>query len=331
MQVLVLAGGVGSRMMPWTADTPKPLLPMLDKSLLERVVESIPKDLIDEVIISGGYKAEQIEEYFASQDSGFDVRIISEDEPLGTGGAIANCKDAISGTFACFNGDVISSLDMAEMLSMHKMKKGLGTIGLWEVEDPTRFGIVGIDESSKVTKFLEKPRPEQVFSNLINAGSYILEEDVFDIMPDGRHSIERDVFPVMAEQGSLYGMPFEGYFIDAGTPKSWQDGISACIEHREVGSGIVRDQSWIDHESVIGDESLISESMIASLAQIGDKSIVTKSSILSGAVIGSGSVITSSLVGKGARIAPGISLNNCVIGNGEVITTSLEDSKVPSL
>jgi len=330
MQVLVLAGGIGSRMMPWTSDTPKPLLPMLDKTLLERVVESIPEEMIDEVVISGGYKAEQIEKYFAAADTGFDVRIIKESQPLGTGGAIANCSDVISGTFACFNGDVITSLNMPDMLALHKEKHSIGTLGLWEVEDPTRYGIVGLDEDSRVTRFLEKPRTEQVFSNLINAGSYILEEDVFEVMPEGKHSIERDVFPVLAEQGTLHGMQFEGYFIDAGTPSSWQDGISACIAHRETKTGEVVSDSWIGPDSIIGQSTLISNSMISKSVSIGDECLLSDSSILDDAVIGDGAIITSSLIGRDVRVAPGINLRDCVIGHGEVITSSMDGCRIPS-
>ena len=186
MQVVVLAGGVGSRLRPWTNSVPKPLLPVLDQTLLEHVVRSLPVDMVDEVVVAGGYKVDQIKAYFDSADAPFDLRIVPEDEPLGTGGALGNCRDVVSGTFACFNGDIISSLDASSLLNMHRTNGSVGTLGLWEVEDPSRFGIVGLDESNKITKFKEKPAPEEVFSNLINAGSYIFNDDVFDWMPRGK-------------------------------------------------------------------------------------------------------------------------------------------------
>ena len=169
MQVVVLAGGVGSRLRPWTNTIPKPLLPMLDKTLLERVVEGVPAELVDEVVVAGGYKVEMIEDYFRTANVDFDVRIVPEEEPLGTGGALGNCRDVVSGRFACFNGDIVSSLDLAPMLEIHESMNGIGTLALWEVEDPTRFGIVGLDDDNRVTEFKEKPKPEEVFSNLINA------------------------------------------------------------------------------------------------------------------------------------------------------------------
>ena len=126
MQVVVLAGGIGSRLRPWTNAIPKPLLPMLDLTLLERVVEAVPTDLVDEVIVAGGYKVDQIESYFKKKEVDFDVRIVPEDEPLGTGGALGNCRDVVSGTFACFNGDIVSSLRIEPMLDLHRKNGGVG-------------------------------------------------------------------------------------------------------------------------------------------------------------------------------------------------------------
>ena len=134
MQVVVLAGGIGSRLRPWTNDIPKPLLPMLDSTLLERVVEGVPSDLVDEVIVAGGYKIDMIRDYFRKANVDFDVRIVPEDEPLGTGGALGNCRDIVSGRFACFNGDIVSSLDVGMMLEQHSTMDAKGTLALWEVE-----------------------------------------------------------------------------------------------------------------------------------------------------------------------------------------------------
>ena len=161
MQVVVLAGGVGSRLRPWTNSIPKPLLPVLDQTLLEHVVSSLPVDMVDEVVVAGGYKVDQIKTYFETADAPLDVRIVPEDEPLGTGGALGNCRDVVSGTFACFNGDIISSLDASSLLSMHCTNGSVGTLGLWEVEDPTRFGIVGLDEANRITRFKKSQHPKK--------------------------------------------------------------------------------------------------------------------------------------------------------------------------
>jgi len=320
MQVVVLAGGVGSRMRPWTNTIPKPLLPMLDATLLERVVEGIPSDLVDEVIVAGGYKVEQIRDYFRDADVDFDVRIVPEDEPLGTGGALGNCRDVISGQFACFNGDIVSSLDVGEMLEQHKTMNVKGTLALWEVEDPTRFGIVGINEKRQITQFKEKPKPEEVFSNLINAGSYLLEEEVFEIMPKGKHSLERDVFPILAEEGHLAGFPFEGYFIDAGTPQSWHQGVLQCIESNRFSSGSVSNGSW--HRK---DVSTAINSMIEEGCTIDGN--VSDSTVLEGAKISAGAVVHGCLVGKGASIGSNAYLENVIIDHHAVIPSGYKQTQ----
>lgn len=313
MQVVVLAGGVGSRLRPWTNDIPKPLLPMLDATLLERVVEGVPSDLVDEVVVAGGYKVDMIRDYFKNADVDFDVRIVPEDKPLGTGGALGNCRDVVSGRFACFNGDIVSSLDVGEMLKQHSQMNVKGTLALWEVEDPTRFGIVGLDEDRKVTQFKEKPKPEEVFSNLINAGSYLLEEEVFDIMPREKHSLERDVFPVLAEEGSLAGFPFKGYFIDAGTPVSWHEGVTRCIEEKRFKTGSVSGGTW--HQ---GEETSAKSSMVQTGCIVAGE--VTDSTLLKGARVNSGAVVKNCLIGEGAVIESNARLTNLVVGHGTVVS-----------
>ena len=320
MQVVVLAGGVGSRLRPWTNSIPKPLLPVLDQTLLEHVVSSLPVDMVDEVVVAGGYKVDQIKAYFETADAPFDVRIVPEDEPLGTGGALGNCRDVVSGTFACFNGDIISSLDASSLLSMHRTNGSVGTLGLWEVEDPTRFGIVGLDEDNRITRFKEKPAPEEVFSNLINAGSYIFNDDVFDWMPHGRHSIERDVFPKLAAEGLLSGVPFEGYFIDAGTPEAWNLAVKASIDHGRHRTGRLHGAhpSWFASEEAIKgatSASVIEHSMVSNGCTIG-ASYVAMSTLLKGARIGDAVDLRSCLVGEGAAVGDRCRLNGVVVDHG---------------
>ena len=313
MQVVVLAGGVGSRLRPWTNQIPKPLLPMLDATLLERVVEGVPENLVDEVIVAGGYKVDQIRDYFRNAEVDFDVRIVPEDKPLGTGGALGNCRDIISGRFACFNGDIVSSLDVGAMLEQHAKMDVKGTLALWEVEDPTRFGIVGLDEKRNVTQFKEKPKPEEVFSNLINAGSYILEDEVFDIMPNGKHSLERDVFPVLAEEGSLAGFPFDGYFIDAGTPISWHEGVRRCIDENRFKTGSIKGGSWHQGSYTTARNSMVQEDCIV-LGNVSD------STLLKGAKIHSGATVSNCLIGEGAIIESDAKLANVVVGHGVIVS-----------
>lgn len=317
MQVVVLAGGVGSRLRPWTNKMPKPLLPMLDMSLLERVVEGVPNDLIDEVVVAGGYKVEMIKEYFAQVDVDFDVRIVNENKPLGTGGALGNCRDVVSGRFACFNGDIVSSLQIEPLLDLHKRNGGVGSLALWEVEDPTRFGIVGLDDDSRITQFKEKPKPDEVFSNLINAGSYIFEDDVFDYMPHGKHSIERDVFPKLAEQNLLNGQQFEGYFLDAGTPSAWSDAVHRCIIEKRFRRGMIHGSSWYGSAETQTSEK-VTESMIETDVLVSNSQI-HRSTLLKGTVIGENSVIESSLIGDQVTIGADVRLQDVVVDHGSTV------------
>ena len=333
MQVVVLAGGFGTRLRPWTHATPKPILPMLDKTLLEHVVEVVPDSQVDEVVVAGGYKVDDIEAYFKEVDVPYDVTIVRETEPLGTGGALGNCRDVISGQFVCLNGDIISSLDMQVGMDLHNKNGGIGTLALWEVEDPSRFGIVGLNSEQRVTQFKEKPKPEEVFSNLINAGSYLFEDSIFDYIPRGRSSLEREVFPVLAEEKQLNGFSFEGYFIDAGTPKSWSKGVQACIANQRWKSGQRIDSNWYADEFIeMHEESMVEDTMLSRGASI-NKATLTKCSLLENVRIEAHSILSETLVGRNTTIGSNCSLKNVVVDHGSVIpdNTVLSDTQWPDI
>ena len=331
MQVVVLAGGFGTRLRPWTHEIPKPILPMLDKTLLEHVVEVVPDDQVDEVVVAGGYKVDDIEAYFKRADVPYDVRIVKETEPLGTGGALGNCRDVVSGKFVCLNGDIISSLDMQVGIDLHEKNGGIGTLALWQVEDPTRFGIVGLDENQRVTQFKEKPKPEEVFSNLINAGSYLFEDSIFDYIPKGRSSLEREVFPVLAEERELNGFSFDGYFIDAGTPKSWSLGVQASIANKRWKHGERVDSNWYADESIqINGESTVEHSMLSKGTSI-ESAQLSKCSLLDNVKIGAQSKLNETLVGRNTTIGKNCSLDNVVVDHGSNVpdNTTLSDAQWP--
>jgi|TARA_B100001094_G_scaffold331732_1_gene401110 mannose-1-phosphate guanylyltransferase len=290
---------------------------MLDMSLLERVVEGVPSHLVDEVVVAGGYKVDMIEKYFQKAEVDFDVRIVPEEKPLGTGGALGNCRDIISGTFACFNGDIVSSLRIEPLLELHRRNGGIGSLALWEVEDPTRFGIVGLDDESRITQFKEKPTPEEVFSNLINAGSYIFEDDIFDDMPKGKHSIERDVFPDLASRRELNGQEFKGYFIDAGTPSAWSDAVNRCIIENRFNTGLVKDGTWYGSEQNPTSKH-ITQSMIQTDVDVLNSKI-HRSTLLSGTSVGNDSIIESCLVGRDVKIGSNVNLVDVVVDHGSLV------------
>ncbi len=181
MQAVILAGGLGTRLRPLTYTTPKPLLPILNEPMIERLIDSLPQN-IDRVVVAASYMIDRLEQHFKENDIDREVVLVEEKEPLGTGGAIKNVEKYLDNTFLAFNGDVISSINIQAIMDFHLKKNGKGTIAMWEVKDPTRYGIIGFDTESRILRFLEKPSAEDVFSNWINAGVYVLEPDILDIM-----------------------------------------------------------------------------------------------------------------------------------------------------
>jgi mannose-1-phosphate guanylyltransferase len=319
MDVVVLAGGFGTRLRPWTETIPKPLLPILDKSMIEHVLDVLPESQVDKVLIAAGYGVEQMRKHFEEISLPYEVVIVEETEPLGTGGAIANCREHLSGgTFCVINGDLITSLKVEEMLEFHKQNGGIATISLWEVEDPSRFGVADYKEDTgKIMRFQEKPAIEDAYSNLINAGTYILEQEIFDFMPDEAHSIERDIYEKIAETGALNGFPFEGMFVDAGTPTSFVEASQACINSGRFATGQVSGDSWIgdgceNFGEVVG-------SSLGSNVTVGDGSSIHNSVILEGAIIGSNCQLHGCLIGKGTEVNDGSNLNSEIVGHGSIV------------
>jgi len=302
MDVVVLAGGFGTRLLPWTESIPKPLLPILDKSMIEHVVEVLPVEQVDRVLIAAGFGIEKMRVHFESIKLPYEVVIVEETEPLGTGGAIANCRKHLSGgTFCVINGDLITSLRVEEMLDFHRKNGGIATISLWEVEDPSRFGVADfISETGKIRRFQEKPPIEEAYSNLINAGTYILEPEIFKLMPQGSHSIERDVYQDLAATGGLNGFQFEGWFVDAGTSTSFIEASQVCISGRKFSSGSTEGGSWF------GEGARNSGEVVAS-------------SVGKGATVGEGAIIRGSVILEGATIGPDCVLDGCLIGMGAMI------------
>ncbi len=234
MQAVILAGGLGTRLRPLTYTTPKPLLPIMNEPMVVRLINTLPGN-VDKVVLAVSYMTDRLQAYFDAHDVGREVVLVEEKEPLGTGGAVKNVEKEIDDTFLVFNGDVISSIDLDGIVDFHKNKGGLGTISMWEVEDPTRFGIIGTDEDDRITRFFEKPKPEEVFSHWINAGVYILEPEVLDSMEPGTViSIEREIFPPLAEKGSLYGFKFRGYWLDAGTPQAYLQSHRVLLDEQDL-------------------------------------------------------------------------------------------------
>jgi mannose-1-phosphate guanylyltransferase len=328
LQAIILVGGLGTRLRPLTYAIPKPLLPILGKAMVDRVIDLLPPD-IDKLVLAVSYKSEELEKHVRSSDYGFEVKIEVEDEPLGTGGAIKNSEDHIDGRFIVFNGDVICSLDTRRMIEFHDKKGGLGSISLWEVDDPSRYGVVDLDTRKRIGRFIEKPPREEAPSNLINAGTYVLETDIFDYMEPGRKiSIEREVFPLAIEKG-LYGFEFTGFWVDAGTPESYFEAHRALMDHgslEEKGTLAKGQDSTIVDPVFTGFESSAGERVrvgpytaLGDSVSIGSDSIVEESILLDDVVIGNGCMLKRTIIGPGSRIGSGVHLEDVLVGEKQTV------------
>ncbi len=275
MEAIILVGGLGTRLRPLTFTIPKPLLPLANVPMVERMITKLP-DVFDTAILAVNYGLTEMKEYFEVKELGKKIIIVPEDEPLGTGGAMRNCFDYVTGTTAVFNGDVVSSIDLNKMLEQHIKTKARGTLALWEVENPSRFGVVEL-KNGKILQFQEKPEKGTELSNLINAGTYLLEPEILEMIPPNQKiSIERDIYPKVAGNG-LYGFPFEGYFIDSGTPESYLEANFKCIG--KDGTAVHKGAS-IRGPSLIHENAELQDCIIGPNAIIGSDVIIRMSNKL---------------------------------------------------
>lgn len=235
-KAVILVGGKGTRLKPLTDRTPKGLIPIQGKAISEHLLDLFKKYGVTDVILSVGHLKEEMKRHFGDgRKLGMNISYVEEDEPLGTAGPLRLCKKQLKESFIVSNGDELKDINIARMFRLHKRKDALATIALTSVEDPSAYGVARLD-GSRIVEFVEKPRKEDAPSNLINAGFYILEPEVLDMIPQGFSMLEKDVFPNLAKEGKLRGFPFAGQWFDMGTherlaiaEKKWR-GISSNHE-----------------------------------------------------------------------------------------------------
>jgi len=230
MMGIVLAGGEGKRLKPLTATRPKPMLPVAGKPCIDYVLRSLISSGMHRVVITTAYMAEYlIKQIGDALDYDASLVYSFEDTPAGTAGAVKRVADFVDGTFIVAMGDVLADFDAKALVDFHKKSGGIATIALTEVQDPTEYGIVGLDDTGRIERFVEKPRREDAFSNLINAGIYVLEKEVLDHIPDKQmFDFGKQVFPLLLKRGlGVYGRKIEGLWMDIGRPS---DLLTANLE-----------------------------------------------------------------------------------------------------
>ncbi len=333
MKAVILSGGLGTRLRPLTINTPKTMVPLLNIPFLEYTIQRFNRHNIEEAVLALSYLPQPIEDYFGNGSRfGIKLNYILEKTPLGTAGAIKNAEKFLDESFLVLNGDIFTDLDLTAMMYSHSQKKARVTIALTPVDDPTSYGLVETDAQGRVTQFLEKPSWSQVTTNMINAGTYILEPDVLSaIPPQTKFSFEHEVFPPLLERGELiYAYPSYCYWMDIGTPE----------KYLQLNKDLLNGKSNQYHSAekvIIGEQNNIHQTaQITEPAVIGNNcTIEQKAKLIGPVIIGSdckisqGAIIEDSIIwggvdiGAGATIRRSIIANNCRIGAGSIVEDSV--------
>lgn len=331
MRAVVLVGGFGTRLRPLTLATPKQMLPVVDRPMIEWVVGRLAPYGIDEAVLALGYRPDDfLAAYPDDECAGVHLSYALEDTPLDTAGAIrfAAAEAGIDERFLVVNGDVFTDLDVGALVAFHDTHGGAGTIHLHPVEDPSRYGVVPVDEQGRVLEFVEKPAREQAPSNWINAGTYVLEPEVLSLIDDeGPVSIERVTFPVLAAEGRLFGFESETYWLDAGTPATYLQAQLDLIDgHRAETPAAVATDAVVDPDAVVD------HSVLMAGVRVADGATVIDSALLPGARVEAGATVRASVVGPDAVVGPGAVVEaGTVLGEGVLVAAGevLSDARRP--
>ena len=313
---ILLVGGRGTRLQPLTNESPKPMLPVAGLPVTEHQILAAKKAGIQTLVLATSYLAEVFTPYFGDGSKwGMDIRYAVEKEPLGTGGAIRNAAKMLGSDedIAIFNGDVLSRHDIAAQIAFHQKKRADITLHLIRVADARAFGCVPLDESGRVTAFLEKM--ENPVTNLINAGCYIFSPHVIEQIPNDQVvSVERETFPSLVAAGRpIYGYEEESYWLDVGTPAALFQGSRDLIpgDFHAMPSCTIADDARLSGHTSIGAHCRIESGAVIDDCIIGD-----------GVVIGAGAQLSHSFVAHGATISAGSSHHNRYISKGQNLPIS---------
>jgi NDP-sugar pyrophosphorylase family protein len=347
MKAILLAGGMGTRLRPLTAHTPKPVVPIFNRPFLHYqldLLKQVPE--IDEAILSLNYRPDRIEEVLGDGSSiGIALRYVVEPEPLGTGGAIKYASADVTDTVVVFNGDVLTQIDLAAVLRLHRERRARATIVLTPVENPMAYGLVETDRNGNVQRFVEKPTADSITTNNINAGIYVLEPETFDRIPDGvPWSIERAYFPSLVERGETFvAYLYDGYWIDIGAPDKYtqvhrdiMDGRFVAAPFVDAAAGRVlisaaarvADGATISGPCFIDDDVVVGKSArVGPYSVIGRQCTVGEGASIEGAIlwpnchVGRDASVHEALIGRDCRLGNGVRVTGgTVLGDHSILT-----------
>jgi NDP-sugar pyrophosphorylase family protein len=339
MKGLILAGGKGTRLRPLTINTPKPIVPVGNSPFLLYQIDLMRSGGIEEIILSLSYQPRKIEDLLKDgMDYGVHIRYAVEGTPLGTGGAFKNAEEWIDSTTVVFNGDVLTSLDLKAVIDYHRQRSAVATLVLTRVDNPSAYGLVETTYDGWVQRFIEKPGPDEITCNTINAGIYVLEPSVLRYIPKGEpYSFERGLFPALLEHNEpVLSFVLDRYWIDIGTPQKYLEvhhdilarkfssarvGVSQ-LDRRVLPAGAMVDEKSIIDEGVsIRDGVRIENSVVGRNCKIDEGAQIIDSVIWSGSTIDADARIAGSVVGKGCYIGRAATLRpGVILGDKAVIT-----------
>ncbi len=316
MKAVIMAGGEGTRLRPLTSTTPKPMLPIANRPMMEHVIALLKRHGFDEIIVTVAFLSNAIKTYF-DDGSEFGVTITYADEavPLGTAGSVANASAMLDERFLVISGDVITDVDLTAIWNFHADQRAMATVGLTHVQDPLEFGIVITRQDGTIERFLEKPTWGQVFSDTINTGIYVLEPSIFAYIPSGKASdFSADVFPALLRaKERLYGAVVEGYWEDVGTLESYLTAHKDVLDRKvqlDVGGFQVNEGIWIGEGAEVSPDADVSGpavigpgSKIEGGARLGEYTVLGSNvRILSDVQIERSVLHDNVYVGRGARL-----------------------------
>jgi mannose-1-phosphate guanylyltransferase len=327
MDAVILVGGLGTRLRPLTCNRPKPLLPLANRPFIERALLRLREQGVSRAILAVQYLADQFREALGDGEAlGIAVQIEEEPEPRGTAGAVRHLVHTLRGTTVVLNGDSLHDLDLQAMLSAHRAGAAVATIALTPVEDPSAFGLVETDEAGRVRRFVEKPRPDQITTNLINAGTYILEPEALALIPpDTFQMFERDLFPELLRRGRpVYGFASGGYFTDIGRPATYLEVHRDLLlgrtrftpPGREIAPGL-----WAEGEPEIHPTAQLSGPLVLGKGvRVGPRArLVGPAALGDGCALAEDATVERAVLWSGCRLEAGATVRDAVLGEGCVI------------
>ncbi len=344
MRAVILAGGEGTRLRPLTLSTPKPVVPVVDRPFLRHQLELLARAGVRDVVLSLAYRPERVEAVFGDGSAlGMTIRYAVEDTPLGTGGAVRHALEMLDARTIVMNGDVLTDVDLAALVSRHAAERAAATILLTPVPNPGAYGLVKTDARGRVRRFIEKPKPHEITTDTINAGIYVLETRVLELVPPGvKHSIERSFFPALLGRGDLVlGPVHPGYWIDIGTPEKYlqvhrdilRGRFKVPLEaERERGGFVaagarVADGALLEAPFFVGPRSEVEagarlgpDAVLVSDVRVRAGASVRDSVLWAGVEAGEDAAIETSLLGPGVRVGRHAAVRGALLGEGSVVS-----------